>query len=78
MKASAVYRKAAEIIDAGKAITMAYACLRFEPEAARHTASLAHFAEWLGERYPDSNSGAAKEHRVLALLLMAEISRDEE
>jgi hypothetical protein len=79
MKASAVYRKAAEWMDRQPADRhiLAYACMQAAPEDP-HTARCYHLRKWLGNEYIDSEVWGVQQARVLALLLMAEISRDEE
>jgi hypothetical protein len=79
MKASAVYRRAAEWMDRQPEDRhiMAYACLMSEPDNV-HEERCAHLKEWLGSEYIDAGIWSAHEARVLALLLMAEIARDEE
>jgi hypothetical protein len=76
--ASAVYRKAARWLDSspiGNHI-MAYACLMVEPDGAAHKKRIDHLRCWLGDPYIDG--GHTDDVRVLALLLMSEIAKDEQ
>ena len=76
MKASEVYRKAAEWADINEGRLLAFACLSVEGNGS-HSKRLAHMETILESRYVDQ-----WEHDnntlVLCLLLMSEIAKDEE
>jgi hypothetical protein len=77
MKASEIYRKAAEWMDEQQtARLMAFACLKVAPDEY-HPDRLRHIEEILGDKYVDLTCYDLNAE-VLCLLLMSEIAKDEQ
>jgi hypothetical protein len=77
MKASEIYRKAAEwMAEQQTARLMAFACLSVAPND-NHIERLAHMEELLGGKYVDLTCYDLNAE-VLCLLLMREIAKDEQ